>query len=141
MRVLRTSLLAALLLTACGSSQNNSSSSSSSTSSTASTGGAGGAGTGGGTGTGGAPGPVTTAAFDLGADLGAPAHFYDFPYPSDLRLTASGTPDLTGLPYPSFLTDIAGAAAAAMQHPGFPSVPVAYFRFAGAAPDARRRAA
>ena len=31
-----------------------------------------------------------TASFDLSADLGAQDHFYDVPYPSDLRLTAQG---------------------------------------------------
>jgi hypothetical protein len=46
-----------------------------------------------------------------------------------LRLTAQGTPDLTGLPFPSFLMTIPGLVQVAMEHPGFPVVPVAYFRF------------
>src|SRR5262249_21466236 len=70
-----------------------------------------------------------TASFDLTADLTSQDHFYDVPYPSDLRLTATGTPDLTGLPYPSVLETIAGLQKVAMEHPGFPVVPVAYFRF------------
>jgi hypothetical protein len=84
-------------------------------------------------GAGGAGGAVAaaSASFDLTADLGSPDHFYDAPYPSDLRLTATGTPDLTGLPYPSFLTTIPGLVTAAMEHPGFPVVPVAYFRWSG----------
>jgi hypothetical protein len=84
------------------------------------------------TGTGGSGGQAasgTTASFDLGADLTSQDHFYDFPYPSDLRLTKNGTPDLTGLPYPSFLTQITTLVQTAMEHPGFPVVPVAYFNF------------
>src|SRR5262249_7557107 len=71
----------------------------------------------------------TTVVFDLGADPTNPDHFYDVPYPSDLRLTAQGTPDLTGLPYPTFLSNISALQKNAMQHPGFPVVPVAYFLF------------
>ncbi|MFO0588709.1 MAG: hypothetical protein U0441_14260 [Polyangiaceae bacterium] len=71
----------------------------------------------------------TSAAFDLGADLTKPESFYDLPYPSDLRLTATGTPDLTGLPFPSTATSVPGLVKTAMEHPGFPVVPVAYFRF------------
>lgn len=87
-----------------------------------SSGGTGGAGGGGSSGS-------ATASFDLGADLTSPDHFYDLPYPSDLRLTAQGTPDLTGLPYPSFLQTIGSLQKVAMEHPGFPVVPVAYFHF------------
>jgi hypothetical protein len=36
--------------------------------------------------------PGTLAAFDLTADLAASEHFYDFPYPSDLRLTGRARP-------------------------------------------------
>ncbi len=75
---------------------------------------------------------MTTSVFDLTADLTSPDHFFDAPYPSDLRLTAAGTPDLTGLLYPSFLQTIAGLQKVAMEHPGFPVVPVAYFHFDGA---------
>jgi hypothetical protein len=69
---------------------------------------------------------------DLSADLTSQNHFYDFPYPSDLRLTAQGTPDLTGLPFPSFLEGIPPLITVAMDHPGFPVVPVAYFSFTNA---------
>jgi hypothetical protein len=34
--------------------------------------------------------PGTAVAFDLGADTSVPAHFYDAPFPSDLRLTSAG---------------------------------------------------
>lgn len=77
---------------------------------------------------GGTSAPGTTFSFDLDADLTSQDRFYDLPYPCDLRLTSQGTPELTGLPYPSFLVGVAGLRDAAMQHPGFPVVPVAYFR-------------
>ncbi len=76
-----------------------------------------------------------SAAFDFGADLQQPASFYDFPYPSDLRLTDKGTPDLTGLPFPNVLPSIPALVTAAMEHPGFPVVPVAYFRFSAPLPE------
>jgi hypothetical protein len=118
MRFLPALLLPAALLAACGNGNNG-------------TGGSGGSAGSGGSG---GQGAGTTAAFDLGADLGAQAHFYDFPYPSDLRLTDKGTPDLAGLPYPNTLQSIGPLLAAAMEHPGFPVVPVAYFRFSAPLP-------
>ncbi len=74
-------------------------------------------------------GKGTTALFELGADLAKPEFFYDQPYPSDLRLTEKGTPDLTGLPYPELVTTFVGIRDTAMLHPGFPVIPVAYFKF------------
>src|SRR6185437_2427664 len=50
------------------------------------------------------------------------------------RLTKNGTPDLTGLPFPSILETIPPLVQVAMQHPGFTTVPVAYFAFDGALP-------
>jgi len=75
----------------------------------------------------------TRVIFETDADLSAPASFYDLPYPSDLRLTEEGGPDLTALPRP------AGGVAdtlidAAMARPGFPEAPVGYFRFDGELP-------
>jgi hypothetical protein len=122
MRRAHASLLSTILLVACGGNANTTTSTTSgsggASTSSSSTGGAGGTAAAG-----------TQAVFELGADLTSQAHFYDFPYPSDLRLTASGTPDLTGQPFPSALTQMPGLIVAAMQHPGFPVVPVAYFQF------------
>jgi hypothetical protein len=76
----------------------------------------------------------TSVVFDLDADMTAPATFYDFPYPSDLRLNAHGGPDLTGFPLASGAvppTLLPGA----MEHPGFPQQPVAWFRFDAALPE------
>lgn len=70
----------------------------------------------------------TLASMSLSADLTSPSSFYDFPYPSDLRLTEKGTPDVRGVPFPSFVTLFNGLRDVAAQHPGFPVVPVAYFK-------------
>ena len=67
-------------------------------------------------------------AFDPEARFDAEGAFFDFPYPSDLRLTADGSPDLAAFPdqgIPILLTLKAGA----IQRKGFPTVPVGYFRF------------
>jgi hypothetical protein len=70
---------------------------------------------------------VFLADSDLGA-LGAEnASFFDFPYPSDLRLTSEGTPDLARFPDPG-VPILAGLKAGATQRKGFPVVPVGYFR-------------
>lgn len=74
------------------------------------------------------PGPV--ALVDLSADLSAPEHFYDFPYPSDLRLTADGAPDLRGMPHASGATFFGSWTSLAMERKGYNTNPVAYFRFA-----------
>jgi hypothetical protein len=67
--------------------------------------------------------------FDASADFTDPAHFFDFPWPSDLRLTSSGTPDLTGIANPTLSQVFAGLLAIAQQRQGFPVVPVAWFDF------------
>jgi hypothetical protein len=78
----------------------------------------------------GAAGPAPTQAFfDFSADLTAPEHFYDLPYPSDLRLDDAGHPDLRGFPNPKNVALVSGLVNVASQHPGFPVLPVAYFRF------------
>jgi hypothetical protein len=78
-----------------------------------------------------------TVMFDATADLQSPDHFFDFPWPSDLRLSSSGTPDLTGLPNPTGSAVLSGLRTIAEQRVGFPMVPVAWFRFtADVAPHA-----
>ncbi len=73
----------------------------------------------------------TTFVFDLSADLGVPETFYEVPYPSDLRLTADGRPDLRGFPNPAGVGLIAGLLQNASEARGFPVLPVAYLRFSG----------
>jgi hypothetical protein len=71
----------------------------------------------------------TAVMFDASADLQSSDHFFDFPYPSDLRLTASGAPDLTGIANPTMTPIFEGLRQIAMDRAGFPLMPVAYFRF------------
>jgi hypothetical protein len=67
---------------------------------------------------------------DLTADLESPDHFFDFPWPSDLRLTKAGTPDIVGFPNPSLSSIVEGIRTIAAEDTGFPVVPVAWFQFA-----------
>jgi hypothetical protein len=77
----------------------------------------------------------TTLLFDPSADFTSPDHFFDFPWPSDLRLSPSGTPDLRGAPNPTQSSVVEGLRQIAQQRKGYPAVPVAWFRFtAGLAP-------
>ena len=94
---------------------------------------------------------ATRALFDLDADLTDPRHFFAFPYPSDLRLLPSPGPfsrpgpDLRGFPNPRDNDYLRAFLRTPSERPGFPVVPVAYFRFSGPlgkrAPDAVVRAA
>jgi hypothetical protein len=60
--------------------------------------------------------------------------FYAMPYPSDLRLTKDGTPDVRGFPNNLMAPIIEGLRTIVMQRKGFPQMPVAYFAFDGALP-------
>lgn len=75
---------------------------------------------------------AATVAFELDGALAAET-YWDLPFPSDLRLTADGTPDLAGYP-----TRDSGLAIdlldVARLRRGFPVVPVAYFRFTAPPP-------
>ena len=86
------------------------------------------------------PEGATLPVFVLNGDRQGMA-FFDFPYPSDLRLDADGTLSLAGIPVPT--PDLPSAALygglieTAEQLRGFSHVPVAWFRFS--APLAERR--
>jgi hypothetical protein len=69
-----------------------------------------------------------TVAFDPEAQFGAENAFFDFPYPSDLRLTPEGTPDVAAFPDPG-VPILVGLKKAAQERRGFPVVPAAYFKF------------
>lgn len=69
--------------------------------------------------------------FDLHADLTQSASFWDFPYPSDLRLLPSGAPDVSGFPNDLSLGVVSGLKSVVGMRTGFPMVPVAYFKFDG----------
>ncbi|MDB4938927.1 MAG: hypothetical protein JWP87_5899 [Labilithrix sp.] len=72
--------------------------------------------------------PGITVAFDPEASFAAENAFFDFPYPSDLRLTAQGTPDVAAFPDPG-VAILGGLKKAAQERRGFPMVPAAYFKF------------
>jgi hypothetical protein len=74
----------------------------------------------------------TQVAFDLGGMYGTSDHFFDAPYPSDLRLV-NGKPDVAG--WPTNGSPLAqGLIAVAGDRPGFPVVAGGYFRFNAALP-------
>jgi hypothetical protein len=75
--------------------------------------------------------------FDLDADTAQPSHFYDLPFPSDLRRTPAGGPDYAGLPTPATAALVRSAIPVAQDRTGFPVVPVAWFRFDGALAERR----
>lgn len=57
------------------------------------------------------------------------ATFYRFPFPSDMRLSASGGPDVTGFPNQNANEKVANVVGIIPQHKGFPLAPIAYFQF------------
>lgn len=77
-----------------------------------------------------APGTTeATASFDFGADLATPEHFFDAPYPSDLRLR-NGAPDVRGYPMAELVKrTMEPVRTIAGERKGFPTLAVAYFRF------------
>ena len=85
--------------------------------------------------------PVTTAdgtvvAFDLASDFASPDAFYNFPYPSDLRLGTNGGPIGASFPNPKNNALLKPVQKIIDEHKGFPLVPAAYFTFS--APMAER---
>lgn len=77
------------------------------------------------------PNQAPVALFDVTADTSTPDQFFDLPYPSDLRLSADGTPDLDGFPNPDELEVVEGLREIAAERPGFPTTASGYFRFTG----------
>lgn len=69
--------------------------------------------------------------FDLDADTAAPGHFYDLPFPSDLRRTPGGGPDYAGFPIPATVGLVRSALPVVQDRVGFPVIPVGWFRFEG----------
>lgn len=74
------------------------------------------------------PPPAPVVAFDLSGGVDTMPTFFDFPFPSDLRLRADGTPDLTGYPNPR-VSVVDNLLPVAEERPGWPTIPVGYFRF------------
>ena len=86
--------------------------------------------------------PGTSALLDTAAlGEGMPSdRWFDFPYPSDLRLKPDGRLSLATMPNPRNLPLIRGIIEAAEQEHGYPVTPTAWFRFSGpvAAEDGAR---
>jgi len=60
--------------------------------------------------------------------------FYHFPFPSDLRLNKSGSPDMTGYPNPTDNSLVQNLLEIVKVRPKYPVIPVAYFQFPEALP-------
>ena len=75
-----------------------------------------------------------TVAFDLASPL-AGETYWDLPFPSDLRLTADGRPDLEGFPNRRQLPVLEALRSVARERAGFPVMPIVWFRFTGVTPD------
>jgi len=73
---------------------------------------------------------AATLVFDPDADVTTAEHFYDLPFPSDVRTTPGGAPDWTGFPRPSS-HNLDGLLARAAQRKGHSVVTTAYFRLDG----------
>ncbi|MBX3224928.1 MAG: hypothetical protein KF795_30710, partial [Labilithrix sp.] len=76
------------------------------------------------------PNPTSgaTSSFDPAARFDAPGAFFDFPYPSDRRLTADGAPDVAAFPDEG-IPILQGVKVGASQRKGFPVLAAGYFRF------------
>ncbi len=72
--------------------------------------------------------PPATSRFEPDADFAAEGAFFAFPYPSDMRLTPAGTPDVASFPNPN-VEILDGLKKGAGARKGFPVVPVGYFTF------------
>mgnify|MGYP003349898810 CR=1 FL=1 len=77
----------------------------------------------------------TQASFNIAADTASAVTFFDMPFPGDLRLTATGTPNLAGYPNPGRNTLVKNLIAVAAERKGWPVVPTAYFSFSAALAD------
>lgn len=73
----------------------------------------------------------TATVFDVDAPWSEPAAFYDFPFPSDLRLPETGGPDAAGMPFGDSAPVFPTVFEAYGRRPGFAVQPAAYFRFDG----------
>ena len=81
--------------------------------------------------------PAKTAYFDLDGSIATGPTFWNLPFPSDLRLDASGAPDLTGFPNPRNVPLLKDLIALVPQRHGFPVMSTAYVRFTAAVPAHR----
>ena len=64
-----------------------------------------------------------------------PGAFWNLPFPSDLRLAATGEPDLSKFPNPREVALLDSFLESIRARRGFPVMPAAYFRFTDAFPE------
>jgi len=83
---------------------------------------------------GGEPAPPDDVFFDLAGAVDDAATFWNLPFPSDLRLTDDGRPDLTGYPNPRRTQMLEDLLLLGGERHGFPVLPVVYVRFREAPP-------
>lgn len=76
-----------------------------------------------------------TAYFSIDESLATPASFFDFPFPSDLRLRPSGAPDMSGFPNPRNVPILASLVSVIEERRGWPVMPIAYVRFTAPVPQ------
>ena len=80
-------------------------------------------------------GPGKTAYFELDGAVDQAATFYNLPFPSDLRLDASGAPILTGYPNPRNVPILNALLTVAADRRGWPVMPIVYVRFTAPVPE------
>ena len=80
-------------------------------------------------------GPSSTVYFELDGAIAEPATFWDHPFPSDLRLAASGAPEMTGFPNPRNVPLLAQLVSVVDERRGWSTMPTAYVRFTAPVPE------
>ena len=79
-----------------------------------------------------------TAYFDLDAavagSVGSGSDYWNFPFPSDLRLDKNGAPDVAAYPNPHGVQILTSLLSIVPEHHGFPVMSTAYFRFTAPVP-------
>ena len=78
--------------------------------------------------------PAPTALFELDAPIDTAETYWDLPFPSDLRLAASGAPDIAEFPNPRDTPILRSLLSSIDTRRGWSTMPVAYFRFSAALP-------
>lgn len=74
---------------------------------------------------------ATVAYFDLDGELSGRDGFYQLPWPSDARTQANGLTDISALGNPPRVALFDGLMRIASELRGYPTMPVAWFRFTG----------
>ncbi|HUJ59894.1 MAG TPA: hypothetical protein VLX92_15425 [Kofleriaceae bacterium] len=79
-------------------------------------------------------GASKTVYFELGKTA-QPGAFFDYPWPSDLRLDDGGAPDVSSYPNPRNGPLLANLLSVVPERRGWPTMSVAYFRFTAELPS------